>query len=411
MANLQRRVTGPVQIPKVRQLNIQNDINGARRYWQQRSGDHFFRHGLELVEEAVRLGAVRLDEDVSDIDRRIVLLSLYHGLGHPRELPFSLRAVIGQELRDFCFQRSMEEKPDKEAEDWRAISKHLKKVRIATLVRVLDNGVSARADAEGWELLSQRGEAGGTAITADNIPEVRRALARSHLSIAYPMAEGFGFHGMADDLRTFAIRSLHPEAHMLIETRLADANDLGGPIQRTIEQVREILEGIKTIMRAYVRNEQEIAQEPRPVRKKNAASVLYTLMQKYGMPAEETVDSVQELFDLAAGMVCVPEHRKYEVVGIIMGLLKARYPQLTVKDEDYFKHPKPTGYRGYHVEVNPHRAGICPFEIQIHTPVSLDMYNRGGAAHHLFKAENRQLMGDVLMRYQHFVTGLALRTE
>ena len=197
--------------------------------------------------------------------------------------------------------------------------------------------------------------------TLQHMPEeARKRIAEETLEIYAPLAGRMGMQDMRDELEELAFRTVNPEAHATIATRLAELRDRNRRLITGIE--KELTEGLdRNGITAKVRG-----REKRP----------YSIFRKM----ERKAVSFEQLSDILGFRVIVGAVADcYAAVGIV----HTTWPAVPGRFKDYISTPKQNDYRSIHTTVI--GPGSQRVELQIRTEDMERIAEFGIAAHALYK--------------------------
>ena len=193
-------------------------------------------------------------------------------------------------------------------------------------------------------------------------PEKRARIAEETLDIYAPLAGRMGMQNVRDELENLGFQHLMPEAHAMIETRLADLREKNGAIIARIE--REL--------------SNELAE------RHIVSSVTGRQKQPYSIwrKMERKSLAFEQLSDIFGFRIVV---KTIEDCYRGLGVVHSKWPCVPGRFKDYVSTPKQNDYRSIHTTVvGPGRQRV---ELQLRTEQMDDVANNGIAAHALYKDE------------------------
>ncbi len=302
------------------------------------SGDPYFSHPLEV---AAILTELRLD------DATIVAAVLHDTIEDTESTREDIDRLFGPEIGALVDGLTKLKRLDivsKQAEQAENFRKLL--LAVADDVRVLLVKLADR-------LHNMR--------TLHFVPEAKRQrIARETLDIYAPLAGRMGMQHMRDELENLSFRTLMPEAHAMIDGRLADLRSRNVKLIATIEhELSEAL--LKRGISAEVKG-----------REKSSYSV-FRKMENKSIAFEQLSDIYG--FRVVVGAV----EDCYRAVGVV----HTKWPMVPQRFKDYISTPKQNDYRSIHTTVvGPGRQRV---ELQIRTSEMHQIAEYGIAAHTLYK--------------------------
>jgi guanosine-3',5'-bis(diphosphate) 3'-pyrophosphohydrolase len=191
-------------------------------------------------------------------------------------------------------------------------------------------------------------------------PEKRARIAEETLDIYAPLAGRMGMQNVRDELEDLAFRHLMPEAHAMIETRLADLREKNGAIITRIE--RELSD--------------ELAERHIFSTVAGRQKQPYSVWRKM----ERKSIAFEQLSDIFGFRVVV---RTVEDCYRALGVVHSKWPCVPGRFKDYISTPKQNDYRSIHTTVV--GIGRQRVELQMRTEQMDDVALNGIAAHALYK--------------------------
>ncbi len=193
------------------------------------------------------------------------------------------------------------------------------------------------------------------------VPPAKRArIAQETLDIYAPLAGRMGMQGVRDELENSAFHHLQPEAHAMIEARLADLRDRNVTLIKTIEgelSTELVAQGIDAKVKG---------------RQKSAYSVFNKM--------ENKSIAFEQLSDIFGFRIIV---KRVEDCYRALGVVHTKWPTVPGRFKDYISTPKQNDYRSIHTTVvGPGRQRV---ELQLRTQLMHDIAENGIAAHALYK--------------------------
>ena len=193
-------------------------------------------------------------------------------------------------------------------------------------------------------------------------PEKRARIAEETLDIYAPLAGRMGMQNVRDELENLGFQHLMPEAHAMIETRLADLREKNGAIIARIE--RELSDELAE--RHIVSSVSGRQKQP------------YSIWRKM----ERKSLAFEQLSDIFGFRIVV---KTVEDCYRGLGVVHSKWPCVPGRFKDYIPTPKQNDYRSIHTTVvGPSRQRV---ELQLRTEQMDDVANNGIAAHALYKDE------------------------
>ncbi len=314
------------------------------------SGDPYFTHPLEV---AAILTEMRLD------DATIVAAVLHDTIEDTSSTREEIDQIFGPEIAQLVDGLTKIKKLDlvsKRAEQAENFRKLL--LAIAVDVRVLLVKLADR-------LHNMR--------TLHFVPEAKRTrIAEETLDIYAPLAGRMGMQGLRDELENLSFKTLRPDAHAMIEARLADLREKNVALIARIE--REITE--------------EMTARGIRAEAKGREKAPYSIWRKM----ERKSVSFEQLSDIFGFRIVVDSLEDcYRAVGVV----HMKWPTVPGRFKDYISTPKQNDYRSIHTTViGPGRQRV---ELQVRTRDMDDIAENGIAAHTLYK-EGRAADNEALER-------------
>jgi guanosine-3',5'-bis(diphosphate) 3'-pyrophosphohydrolase len=314
------------------------------------SGDPYFTHPLEV---AAILTEMRLD------DATIVAAVLHDTIEDTSSTREEIDQIFGPEIARLVDGLTKIKKLDlvsKRAEQAENFRKLL--LAIAVDVRVLLVKLADR-------LHNMR--------TLHFVPEAKRTrIAEETLDIYAPLAGRMGMQGLRDELENLSFKTLRPDAHAMIEARLADLREKNVALIARIE--REITE--------------EMTARGIRAEAKGREKAPYSIWRKM----ERKSVSFEQLSDIFGFRIVVDSLEDcYRAVGVV----HMKWPTVPGRFKDYISTPKQNDYRSIHTTViGPGRQRV---ELQVRTRDMDDIAENGIAAHTLYK-EGRAADNEALER-------------
>ena len=193
------------------------------------------------------------------------------------------------------------------------------------------------------------------------VPQEKRArIAEETLDIYAPLAGRMGMQGLRDEMEDLAFKHLMPEAHAMIEARLADLARKNGAMIRKIEQ--ELAAELAS--RGIDSNVYGRQKGP------------YSVFRKM----EHKSVAFEQLSDIFGFRILV---RSVEDCYRVVGVVHTKWATVPGRFKDYISTPKQNDYRSIHTTVvGPGRQRV---ELQIRTDTMHDIAEYGIAAHALYK--------------------------
>jgi guanosine-3',5'-bis(diphosphate) 3'-pyrophosphohydrolase len=191
-------------------------------------------------------------------------------------------------------------------------------------------------------------------------PEKRRRIAEETLDIYAPLAGRMGIQEIRDELEDLAFRTLKPEAHETITTRLSDLT------HRSEGLTGEIETSLKAKLAAGGIDARVSGRQKRP----------YSIWRKM----ERKSVAFEQLSDVFGFRIVVDGIGEcYQALGIV----HTAWPMVPGRFKDYISTPKQNDYRSLHTTViGPQSQRV---ELQIRTPEMEEIAEYGIAAHALYK--------------------------
>ena len=335
-------------VDRVRRYNPQTDealLNRAYVYAMKAhgaqvraSGDPYFSHPLEV---AAILTDMRLD------DATIVAAVLHDTIEDTESTREEIDQIFGHEIGRLVDGLTKIEKLDlvskraAQAENFRKLL-----LAIADDVRVLLVKLADRVH---------------NMRTLHFVPPEKRArIAEETLDIYAPLAGRMGMQNVREELEDLAFRHLMPEAHAMIETRLADLREKNGAIIARVE--RELSD--------------ELAERHIFSTVTGRQKQPYSVWRKM----ERKSIAFEQLSDIFGFRVVV---RTLEDCYRALGVVHTKWPCVPGRFKDYISTPKQNDYRSIHTTVV--GIGRQRVELQLRTEQMDDVASNGIAAHALYK--------------------------
>jgi len=191
-------------------------------------------------------------------------------------------------------------------------------------------------------------------------PDKRARIAEETLDIYAPLAGRMGMQTVREELENLGFRHLMPEAHAMIETRLADLRDKNGAIIARIE--RELSD--------------ELAERHIFSTVTGRQKQPYSVWRKM----ERKSIAFEQLSDIFGFRVVV---KTIEDCYRALGVVHSKWPCVPGRFKDYISTPKQNDYRSIHTTVV--GIGRQRVELQWRTEYMDDVAHNGIAAHALYK--------------------------
>ena len=191
-------------------------------------------------------------------------------------------------------------------------------------------------------------------------PDKSRRIAQETLDIYAPLAGRMGMQGLRDELEDLSFRTLMPDAHAMIATRLQDLRRRSGDTIRKIES--ELSNELLT--RGIVADVSGREKAP------------YSIWRKM----ERKSIAFEQLSDIYGFRIIVQSIDDcYRVIGVV----HTKWPTVPGRFKDYISTPKQNDYRSVHTTViGPGRQRV---ELQVRTENMDEVADFGIAAHSLYK--------------------------
>ncbi|MEK9132745.1 MAG: RelA/SpoT family protein, partial [Patescibacteria group bacterium] len=206
-------------------------------------------------------------------------------------------------------------------------------------------------------------------------PEKRLRIAHETLNVYAPIAGRLGIYRLKSQLEDLCFKNLNPEVY----------EDIHSQLMKTEKWREQYIENAKKVLNETLAKEGILAVVDG--RAKSTYSI-HRKLQKKGK------DSVDEIFDIFAMRVILPDIYKYgkEYTGHIyttLGILHNCFTPLANRFKDYVAVPKINGYRSLHTTVMGlgQKDHMQPTEVQIRTSEMHNYAEFGVASHWMYEEE------------------------
>ncbi len=191
-------------------------------------------------------------------------------------------------------------------------------------------------------------------------PEKSGRIAQETLDIYAPLAGRMGMQGLREELEDLSFRTLMPEAHAMIVTRLGDLR------RRSGENINRIVTELSQELSARGIDAEVTRREKAP----------YSIWRKM----ERKSIAFEQLSDIYGFRIVVKTIDEcYRAIGVV----HTKWPTVPGRFKDYISTPKQNDYRSIHTTViGPGRQRV---ELQVRTGDMDEVADFGIAAHALYK--------------------------